>query len=143
MLTPPQQGARGCLGRSPRRYEPPVLAPFNLHAGGLDLDGFGGPPTVHSVVAHEGGRLNPEAQRVLHHLHPRYSRHARRCHRRARGDIFSDGLLIRGSGSAAEVFSFFCYLQGFFEWRDPDSNRGHHDFQSYSEAFRYAVNCYR
>jgi integrase len=29
------------------------------------------------------------------------------------------------------------------EWRDPDSNRGHHDFQSFSEAFRYAVNRYR
>ena len=26
------------------------------------------------------------------------------------------------------------------EWRDPDSNRGHHDFQPYSEAVRYAVN---
>jgi hypothetical protein len=25
--------------------------------------------------------------------------------------------------------SFFsCYLQDFLEWRDPDSNRGHHDF---------------
>ena len=26
------------------------------------------------------------------------------------------------------------------EWRDPDSNRGHHDFQSYAKALRYAVN---
>jgi|SRR5215210_1640922 len=33
---------------------------------------------------------------------------------------------------------FFCYLQDFLKWRDPDSNRGHHDFQSYAEAFRYA-----
>ena len=31
-------------------------------------------------------------------------------------------------------------LQAFSEWRDPDSNRGHHDFQSYAEAFRYTVN---
>jgi hypothetical protein len=23
-----------------------------------------------------------------------------------------------------------CYLQDFLKWRDPDSNRGHHDFQS-------------
>jgi hypothetical protein len=22
-----------------------------------------------------------------------------------------------------------CYLQDFKKWRDPDSNRGHHDFQ--------------
>ena len=35
---------------------------------------------------------------------------------------------------------FSVYLQDFYKWRDPDSNRGHHDFQSYSEAFRYAVN---
>ena len=26
------------------------------------------------------------------------------------------------------------------QWRDPDSNRGHHDFQSYSKALRYAEN---
>jgi hypothetical protein len=31
---------------------------------------------------------------------------------------------------------------GIPEWRDPDSNRGHHDFQSYAEAFRYVVNPY-
>jgi hypothetical protein len=24
---------------------------------------------------------------------------------------------------------FFRYLQDFKKWRDPDSNRGHHDFQ--------------
>ncbi len=38
---------------------------------------------------------------------------------------------------------FSAYLQGFKEWRDPDSNRGHHDFQSFAEAFRYAVNPHR
>src|SRR5215218_5243376 len=27
-------------------------------------------------------------------------------------------------------FMFFSVLQDFSEWRDPDSNRGHHDFQS-------------
>jgi hypothetical protein len=31
-------------------------------------------------------------------------------------------------------------LQDFFKWRDPDSNRGHHDFQSYAKAPRYAEN---
>jgi hypothetical protein len=29
-------------------------------------------------------------------------------------------------------------LQDFYKWRDPDSNRGHHDFQSFAEALRYA-----
>ena len=33
-------------------------------------------------------------------------------------------------------------LQDYIEWRDPHSNRGHHDFQC-AEAFRYAVNPYR
>jgi hypothetical protein len=28
------------------------------------------------------------------------------------------------------LFMNFCDLQDFLEWRDPDSNRGHHDFQS-------------
>ena len=30
-------------------------------------------------------------------------------------------------------------LQVISEWRDPDSNRGHHDFQSCPEALIYAV----
>jgi hypothetical protein len=34
-------------------------------------------------------------------------------------------------------------LQDFFKCRDPDSNRGHHDFQSCAEAFRYAENPHR
>jgi hypothetical protein len=34
-------------------------------------------------------------------------------------------------------------LQDFKEWRDPDSNRGHHGFQAYAKALRYAVNPYR
>jgi hypothetical protein len=34
----------------------------------------------------------------------------------------------------------FCNLQDLKEWRDPESNRGHHDFQSCAEAFRYAGN---
>ena len=34
-------------------------------------------------------------------------------------------------------------FQVFLKWRDPESNRGHHDFQSYAEAFRYTVNPYR
>src|SRR5215204_4491899 len=37
----------------------------------------------------------------------------------------------------------FRYLQDFYKWRDPDSNRGHHDFQSYAEAHRYAENLRR
>jgi hypothetical protein len=48
--------------------------------------------------------------------------------------------MYRGS-----TLSYVFYLQILtkLEWRDPDSNQGHHDFQSYSEAFRYAVNRYR
>ncbi len=56
---------------------------------------------------------------------------------------FLNGLLTRGSGSSVRALNFFRYLQDFLKWRDPDSNRGHHDFQSYSEALRYAVNPYR
>jgi hypothetical protein len=29
-------------------------------------------------------------------------------------------------------------LQVFFEWRDPDSNRGHHDFQARPAIYRGA-----
>jgi hypothetical protein len=29
------------------------------------------------------------------------------------------------------------------EWRDPDSNRGHHDFQAFPRAFRYAADPHR
>jgi hypothetical protein len=32
----------------------------------------------------------------------------------------------------------FTCKSAFSEWRDPDSNRGHHDFQSYAKALRYA-----
>ena len=38
---------------------------------------------------------------------------------------------------------FSHYLQDFLKGRDPDSNRGHHYFQSYAEGFRYAGNFYR
>jgi hypothetical protein len=31
-------------------------------------------------------------------------------------------------GSVPANFEFFRYLQAIIEWRDPDSNRGHHDF---------------
>ena len=34
----------------------------------------------------------------------------------------------KGSGYKTGVFEFSCDLQDFLEWRDPDSNRGHHDF---------------
>jgi hypothetical protein len=30
---------------------------------------------------------------------------------------------------------FFCVLQDFLQWRDPDSNRGHHDFQICPETY--------
>jgi hypothetical protein len=52
-------------------------------------------------------------------------------------------MLTESPGSDIGTLSFFAYLQDFKEWRDPDSNRGHHDFQSYSEAFRYAVKTYK
>jgi len=33
------------------------------------------------------------------------------------------------------VSQFSSVLQDFLEWRDPDSNRGHHAFQSYKTRF--------
>jgi hypothetical protein len=39
-------------------------------------------------------------------------------------------MLTESPGSDIGTLSFFAYLQDFKEWRDPDSNRGHHDFQS-------------
>jgi hypothetical protein len=38
--------------------------------------------------------------------------------------------LTKDSVSSAGARSLFGYLQLFHKWRDPDSNRGHHDFQS-------------
>ena len=40
---------------------------------------------------------------------------------------YRSGTKARQSGRA---FVLIPYLQEFSEWRDPDSNRGHHDFQS-------------
>jgi hypothetical protein len=54
-----------------------------------------------------------------------------------------DMSLTRDSVSTAGTLTFFPYLQDFLEWRDPDSNRGHHDFQSFAEALRYAENSHR
>jgi hypothetical protein len=59
---------------------------------------------------------------------------------------FSIRLLTRPLKSASAALpesSIFWLFAGLFKWRDPDSNRGHHDFQSYSEAFRYAENAHR
>ncbi len=52
-------------------------------------------------------------------------------------------LLPRPGLSSQGVFLFSPCLQAFLKWRDPDSNRGHHDFQTYEEAFRYAENPHR
>ena len=35
----------------------------------------------------------------------------------------------------ARVFLVFRCLQDFLKWRDPDSNRGHHDFQIRPETY--------
>ena len=50
---------------------------------------------------------------------------------------------VEGLRPQAGAFGFSCDLQDFSEWRDPDSNRGHHDFQTYARALRYAANPYR
>jgi len=42
----------------------------------------------------------------------------------------------------SDIYHFSRVLQDFSKWRDPDSNRGHHDFQSFSEAHRYAENAH-
>jgi hypothetical protein len=39
-----------------------------------------------------------------------------------------DTPLTKSSGGTAKAPCFFSYLQDFLKWRDPDSNRGHHDF---------------
>src|SRR5215212_9003159 len=37
-------------------------------------------------------------------------------------------IAAKGHGIHSKAFAFSSYLQRFIEWRDPDSNRGHHDF---------------
>src|SRR5918995_1621953 len=68
------------------------------------------------------------------------------CCSRTSRDPFSIRLLTclyrRASAALPSPYFFRC-LQDLLERRDPDSNRGHHDFQSYSEALRYATNRYR
>jgi hypothetical protein len=46
--------------------------------------------------------------------------------------------LLRGAPVVPLRLLFLDYLQDLPKWQDPDSNRGHHDFQSYSETLRYA-----
>jgi hypothetical protein len=41
-------------------------------------------------------------------------------------------LLTRTFGSSTDPLAFSCVLQNFLKWRDPESNRRHHDFQSRS-----------
>jgi hypothetical protein len=48
----------------------------------------------------------------------------------------ADWLDYAGVVKAATERLIFPVLQAIIEWRDPNSNRGHHDFQSYTEAFR-------
>ena len=52
-------------------------------------------------------------------------------------------VVSKGPGWSSGPIYFICVLQDFLKWRDPDSNRGHHDFQTFTEAFRYAVNPHR
>ena len=44
-------------------------------------------------------------------------------------------VVSKGPGWSSGPFYFFCYLQDFLKWRDPDSNRGHHDFQICPEIY--------
>ena len=59
---------------------------------------------------------------------------------RARELIFTELLLphcCQTPRSDIRGFRFSIYLQEINEWRDPDSNRGHHDFQA--RALGYAL----
>src|SRR5215207_3146329 len=53
------------------------------------------------------------------------------------------GVKVVSKGSRLRSGAFSCVFQDFLKWRDPDSNRGHHGFQTYSEALRYAENPHR
>ena len=44
-------------------------------------------------------------------------------------------VVSKGPGWRSGPFYFFCVLQDFNEWRDSDSNRGHHDFQICPESY--------
>src|SRR5215217_2266141 len=66
------------------------------------------------------------------HLRPRHRRQAGLHHSRTRTALFLSRLLTRLSQRAPETLPrlfVLVYLQDFFKWRDPDLNRGHHDFQ--------------
>jgi hypothetical protein len=41
----------------------------------------------------------------------------------------STGVPLRDVPSCSDLLPFSALLQVFLEWRDPDSKRGHHDFQ--------------
>jgi hypothetical protein len=59
----------------------------------------------------------------------------------ARRGLFLSRLLTRlrkGASVAPPNLYIFRCLQHFRKWRDADSNRGHHDSQSFSKALRYA-----
>src|SRR5215207_10665234 len=44
------------------------------------------------------------------------------------------GVKVVSKGSRLRSGAFSCVFQDFLKWRDPDSNRGHHDFQAYAKA---------
>jgi hypothetical protein len=93
-----------------------------------------------------GFLLAYDSRMTLAIYNPRLKRRERPCHTRARRGLFLIRLLTRLRYRAPETppkLFVFCYLQDFLKWRDPDSNRGHHDFQSYAKTLRYAVNSYR
>jgi hypothetical protein len=68
------------------------------------------------------------------HLHPCHGRDAGRCH----GGASERPRIVYCCQEAPEASpgppSFLVFCRKFKEWRDPDSNRGHHDFQSEADV---------
>jgi hypothetical protein len=104
-------------------------------------------------------RLSPTAFRKLAPTLPRCQIYERSGYRYLRSDLLA---WLRLRGNAAETRPHLEALgstkakktppkrgvkrliySGISEWRDPDSNRGHHDFQLYARALKYAVNPHR
>jgi hypothetical protein len=85
----------------------------------------------------------PGVARALHHsdhprhllpLTPRYGRRDRRSYGR-RAALIPIAAKAPGTvASALIMLAFYLQISGKLEWRDPDSNRGYHDFQLLSPA---------
>jgi hypothetical protein len=58
-----------------------------------------------------------------------------RCSRGASSGLFCWRAVDTGLRQHDRGQLFYCVLQDFLKWRDPESNRGHHDFQTCPEIY--------